>query len=208
MRVLLVGITVCGLAISALLSQTKTTPSKARTATPWSTTVVLDDDLTGGHKDSKPSELAPDIRTQLSDNREAGTKFANAFALDHSCRGLKLLLDSRVDWPLPDGKYWLVNVRLGPKETLQESAIRVMRELSKAQAEHGPLPPSYVHIDNAWFNWTIDHFTSPGSSGSKDEFFGEGSDMSPESAAHRVCLFVKSDGAVFGGSGDVPAPKR
>jgi hypothetical protein len=194
MRTVLIGIAVCVFAVSALVSQIKTTPSKNKTAV-WSNTVVLNDDWLGIYKDKKWSELSTDSRTRITDHREAVTKFATSFALEEDCNGLILLLHSRTEWPLPQGQYWWLDLRLSPtKETEMETFDREIKSFN----EHGRVP--YVHIDNPWFNWSIEHYSSPGTFGT-DGNIAEQSNESAESAAHSVCLFVKHDGAILGGTG-------
>jgi len=190
MKALPIAIIVGAVMVGTLASQTKSASLGSQKTPQWSTTILLNDDGLGFYKDKKL--LSP----RLDDHREAATKFATAFALDRSCKGLTLLLDSRAGFPPPHGQYWLVGFHLGStKETWQESNDRAIDSFNK----HGPQP--YVHSDNPWFNWSIEHYSSPDTLGANDGSLAEDSDMSPESAAHRVCMFVKSGGAVFGGSG-------
>jgi len=189
-RGILIGIIVGAVMVGTLVSQTKSASRGNQKAAEWSTKVVLNDDWLGIYSDT--TDLSPDTRARLTDHLEAATKFATAFALDRSCMGLTLLLDSRTGGPLPSGRYWWVDFRLGPtKETSLETTTRELQGL----AAHGPNQP-YVHIDNPWFNWSIEHHPS----GANEGYLGEDSDMSSESAAHSVCMFVKSGGAVLGGS--------
>lgn len=190
MKALLTGIVAGAVMVGTLVSQTKPASTGNQKAAEWSTKVVLNDDWLGIYSDT---DLSPDTRARLTDHLEAATKFATAFALDRSCMGLTLLLDSRTGGPLPSGRYWWVDFRLGPtKETSLETTTRELQGL----AAHGPNQP-YVHIDHPWFNWSIEHHPS----GANEGYLGEDSDMSSESAAHSVCIFVKSGGAVPGGSG-------
>jgi hypothetical protein len=135
---------------------------------------------------------------RLSDQNEAVTKLATSFALDDDCTGLTLLLHSRTGWPLPQGRYWWLGLRLGPtKETEMQTTDREIKSFN----EHGGV--TYAHVDRPWFNWSIEHYTSPGTLGTHDSF-AEQSNESAESAARSVCLFVKHGGAILGGTG---APK-
>ena len=191
--------------VGTLCSQTKSTSGPTQLAAQWSSTILLNDDWFGLFKDKKFSDLAPDTRARITDHREAATKLATAFALDRTCEGLTLLLDSRTGSPLPRGRYWSLSFSLGPaKETMLETTDREIKSIN----EHGSIP--YVHSDNPWFNWSIEHYASPGGTlGADDGSLAEDSDMSPDTAAHRVCMFVKSGGSVFGGSGaETHDPKR
>lgn len=201
MRTQLIALALCVLLDSGFLPQTKSTPKKA--AIPWSATILLNDDWLGIYKDKKWSELSPETRARITDHQEAATQFGTAFALDEECKGLILLFHSRAGLGLSPGRYWWLALHLGPtKETALEEADREVKTFN----EQGRVP--YVHIDNPWFNWAIEHYLSPGYLGETDEFHAEDSDPSPESAAHRVCLFVKSGGAVFGGSAITPRGKH
>lgn len=194
-RALLIGIVLGAVMVGTLASQTKSASPGDQNGAQWSATILLNDDFVGLYKDKKFSELPSDDREKLNDYREAGTKFATAFALDRACKGLTLLLDSKTGWPYPGGQYWWIDFRLGPKETLKESTTRVLQSL----AAHRPESLAYIHSDNPWFNWAISQYSSPGTVGGAN--LGEDSDISLETAAHKICTFVKSGGAVSGGTG-------
>jgi hypothetical protein len=197
MRPLLVGLAISVVTTGLAFAQTKppSATTKATTAQ-WGTKILLNDDWLGIYKDKEWSELSPDTRARIIDHREAATKFGTAFALERSCQGLTLLFQSRAGSQLSPGRYWWLNLNLGTtKETTLEKTDREVKTFN----EQGRVP--YVHIDNPWFNWSIEHYTSPRALGERDEFEAEDSDPSPEGAARRVCLLVKSGGAVFGATG-------
>jgi hypothetical protein len=125
---------------------------------------------------------------QESDWNVAATAFAAGFALDHSCKGLTLMRNSR---GRPSYPYWFINFHLGPDKTATEWVGHQLNAFAAGK-------PIYIHYDPlGQFDWDLSR--SLGGDNSKNMLSNdmEDSDASPKEAAHKVCTIIKGEGGTL-----------